>query len=537
MFRHLRLEKGGVMDICVIGAGPSGLCTIKELLDEKHTVTCFEKNEDIGGVFFYSHDKGGVYDSTILTVSNYFMAFSSYPPSMEEGRHQWTRIQYTEYLKSFTKRFELSRHIHFNTQVTRIDNHDNADKYWVTTSGPNGESKQVFDAIAICTGTHQIAKTPTFSGQEKFQGEIIHSESYKNAARFCDKNVVCIGVGESSADISHEISLAAKRSMLSMRRYPWVISRYIRGFVNDAFTARIFYSFPLEYKKNVGVRGFRKRLKNPEASQYASWDKMQLLRAKWNTEANNRFRQYATKNEIFLTDIAEGRLEVNVGGIDHLTEDSVVFKDGQVFPTDILMCCTGYQNRFSFLEHIIKIDDIRDMYKHMIHPKLGSRIAFMGWARPATGGIPACSEMQSRYFALLCSGKRELPPKEKLAQIIEHDRQAEEDLFCESPHVRTLVDWHEYMDYLGKQVGCAPHHFYLDPILFFKMWYGAQLSYHYRLRGPHAQPKIAKSIIKKLPVSFDRIDLLTLPFYSIYANTITKVKEIFRKPPSPMPNS
>jgi len=39
-----------VKNVCVVGAGPSGLTTIKQLLDEGHQVTCFEKQDDIGGI-------------------------------------------------------------------------------------------------------------------------------------------------------------------------------------------------------------------------------------------------------------------------------------------------------------------------------------------------------------------------------------------------------------------------------------------------------------------------------------------------------
>ena len=31
------------MKVCVIGTGPAGLTTIKQLRDEGHEVTCFEK--------------------------------------------------------------------------------------------------------------------------------------------------------------------------------------------------------------------------------------------------------------------------------------------------------------------------------------------------------------------------------------------------------------------------------------------------------------------------------------------------------------
>ena len=37
------------MKVCVIGAGPSGLTTIKQLLDEGHEVRCFERGDNIGG--------------------------------------------------------------------------------------------------------------------------------------------------------------------------------------------------------------------------------------------------------------------------------------------------------------------------------------------------------------------------------------------------------------------------------------------------------------------------------------------------------
>ncbi|MGC3836225.1 NAD(P)-binding protein [Moritella viscosa] len=41
-------------NICVIGAGCSGLVAIKELLDEGHQVTCFETLDKPGGNFYCS---------------------------------------------------------------------------------------------------------------------------------------------------------------------------------------------------------------------------------------------------------------------------------------------------------------------------------------------------------------------------------------------------------------------------------------------------------------------------------------------------
>ncbi|WP_443197803.1 NAD(P)-binding protein, partial [Pseudoalteromonas sp. GABNS16H] len=46
------------MKVCVIGAGPSGLTTIKQLLDENHDVTCFDANESVGGIWYRGGDDG-----------------------------------------------------------------------------------------------------------------------------------------------------------------------------------------------------------------------------------------------------------------------------------------------------------------------------------------------------------------------------------------------------------------------------------------------------------------------------------------------
>ena len=37
--------------VAVVGAGLSGITTIKQLMDEGHEVMCYEKSEGFGGVF------------------------------------------------------------------------------------------------------------------------------------------------------------------------------------------------------------------------------------------------------------------------------------------------------------------------------------------------------------------------------------------------------------------------------------------------------------------------------------------------------
>lgn len=70
--------------IAVIGAGPSGLTAVKQCLEYGHSVKCFEKTDDIGGLWRY-HDEDidglpSVAKNTIINTSKEISAFSDFPP-------------------------------------------------------------------------------------------------------------------------------------------------------------------------------------------------------------------------------------------------------------------------------------------------------------------------------------------------------------------------------------------------------------------------------------------------------------------------
>lgn len=46
--------------VCIIGAGASGLVSIKNCLDENLVPVCYEKTSDIGGLWNYRKDIGDV---------------------------------------------------------------------------------------------------------------------------------------------------------------------------------------------------------------------------------------------------------------------------------------------------------------------------------------------------------------------------------------------------------------------------------------------------------------------------------------------
>lgn len=136
---------------------------------------------------------------------------------------------------------------------------------------------------------------------------------------------------------------------------------------------------------------------------------------------------------------------------------------------------------------------------HTFHPDWPN-CAFIGWARPTSGGIPACAEMTARYFALLLNGKRSLPAD--VPQRIEADKAFYKEALSDSPEIHSLILWKRYMDSYADLIGVRVRlwKYLLNPGLFLRLLYGTMLPVQYRLEGPHASPDTAKQTIMNLPL-------------------------------------
>ena len=204
----------------VIGAGPSGLCAIKELTEKGHTVTCLEKSGQIGGVFA----RDASYDSLCLTISNLLMTFSDFP--RKDGVKYWSKQEYTDYLEDYTDYFGLRKNIEMNTQVVKAKLNKRTGKWTVQTKNTkNNKTKHFNSDVLICaTGSNHTPKMIDLPG---FNGGVSHSITYRGAEPFRGKRVLTIGVGESSSDIATEAAEVAESVTVYSRRFNLLAPRFL----------------------------------------------------------------------------------------------------------------------------------------------------------------------------------------------------------------------------------------------------------------------------------------------------------------------
>ncbi len=72
-------------------------------------------------------------------------------------------------------------------------------------------------AVVSATGSWRQPKLPFVPGQNEFQGTLLHSANYRQAAPFKDQRVLIVGGGNSAAQILAEVSLVAETLWVTRR--------------------------------------------------------------------------------------------------------------------------------------------------------------------------------------------------------------------------------------------------------------------------------------------------------------------------------
>lgn len=201
-------------------------------------------------------------------------------------------------------------------------------------------------------------------------------------------------------------------------------------------------------------------------------------------------------------------------GIKLIKEYSIVFDDDTEEHIDEIICCTGFQNNFAFLDRVHNDPILKQvgyeariphyLYKHAVHPLMGDSLIFIGFVRPSFGAVPPLAEMQARWFALLCSGKCRIPDSVIMQQRIASYVRYITRLFTpfRTKRITSLTDFLSFSDDLAREIGCRPRlgltMLFTDPYLWLRCMIGPISNAQYRLQGPHAHPQQARQILTKI---------------------------------------
>ncbi|NJN80431.1 MAG: NAD(P)/FAD-dependent oxidoreductase, partial [Anaerolineales bacterium] len=215
------------MKIAVIGAGSSGLVTLKYLLDAFPAidVVCFEKSHSIRGCW------GNQRPDFISTSTKYTTQFSCFRKwssdvSPEKNFEEFYRgSEFGDYLEEFADYFNLRKNIRLGIELKHLERKDNS--WLLHLIEHNKEKNLTFDAVFLCTGL--VNQKVPFSSSKIPRTD--NPEGIKN------KTVIVVGGGESAADVANYLAKPEHNNKvyLSLRSGIRVSPRYhpIRGVPSD----------------------------------------------------------------------------------------------------------------------------------------------------------------------------------------------------------------------------------------------------------------------------------------------------------------
>nr|XP_054930114.1 flavin-containing monooxygenase 5-like [Dermacentor andersoni] len=204
-------------EVCVVGAGSSGLTCARQMLDYGFDVVLYERSADIGGLWAYHDDdvegRASVMRTTVINTSKEMSAFSDYPMPKDFPNYMHS-TNMLGYFRSYADHFGVTKHVktrHDVVQVTPAADYEKTGRWDVLVRDleANTDRTDTYDAVAVCVGHHVYPNVPHFKGQEKFRGRIVHTHSLKNADTFRDRRVAVIGIGNSGLDAVVDASYVA----------------------------------------------------------------------------------------------------------------------------------------------------------------------------------------------------------------------------------------------------------------------------------------------------------------------------------------
>ncbi|KAB1260678.1 Dimethylaniline monooxygenase [N-oxide-forming] 2 [Camelus dromedarius] len=496
--------------VAVIGAGVSGLISLKCCVDEGLEPTCFEKTEDIGGLWRFKENvedgRASIYQSVITNTSKEMSCFSDFPMP-EDFPNFLHNSKLLEYFRIFAKNFDLLKYIQFQTTVLSVRKHPDfsSSGQWVVVTERNGkEQSAVFDAVMVCSGHHIVPNIPldSFPGIQKFKGQYFHSRQYKHPEGFERKRILVIGMGNSASDIAVELSKKAAQVFISTRHGSWILGRISED----------GYPWDMVYHTR-----FSSMLRNVLPRKVVKWMTEQQMNRWFNHENYGLIPQnkYLMKEPVLNDDLPSrilcGAVKVK-SRVKELTETSAIFEDGTVEENiDVIVFATGYTFSFPFLEdHLVKVENNKVLlYKYMFPPHLEkSTLVCIGLIQPL-GSIFPTVELQARWVTRIFKGKPTtqtnffflglctLPSERTMMADIIKRNEKRIDLFGESQSQILQTNYVDYLDELALEIGAKPDLLSLlfkDPKLAMKLYFGPCNSYQYRLVGP-GQWKEARSAI------------------------------------------
>ena len=341
------------VDVLVVGAGISGIGAAYHLTDQcpGKTFVVLESKGTFGGTWDTHRYPGTRSDSDLYTFGYRFKPWTGAPIA--------TAGEILKYLEEVVAEHDLARHIRYHHSITDARWSSEEQRWTVEVTRTDTGEQLVLTAgfLWMCQGyyRHSEGYTPSWEGMERFEGRIVHPQTWPEDLDYAGKRVVVIGSGATAATLIP--AMAPDCAHITMlQRSPTFF--FTGRNVNELADTLRELDIPDEWTHEI-VR--RKILKEQAVITEMSAEYPDLVREgllegirailgpefDLETHFNPRYRPWQQRIA-FVPDgdlfegIKSGKASVVTDEIECFTETGIQLRSGDHLDADIIITATGF---------------------------------------------------------------------------------------------------------------------------------------------------------------------------------------------------
>jgi cation diffusion facilitator CzcD-associated flavoprotein CzcO len=338
-------------DAVIVGAGFGGIgaaIQLKRMGYENFVI--LDREDDLGGTWHVNRYPGLAVDVPTTTYSYFF------EPNPNWSRLFSTGAEIKQYADDVADKYDVRRHIRFNTTVESAQWDEDAKKWRVTLAdGATLTTRYLITATGFLSQPH----TPDIPGITGFEGKVIHTTAWDDSYPLAGKRVAIIGTGATAVQLIPELAKTVADLTVYQRTPIWVVPKL--DFRFSERTKRLFARVPLaqrmiraitdavyEFFIYVGLhhRDLIFRRLNIGASDVAKLHRFLSIRDPELRRQLTPDYDFGCKRPTFSNSyyrvFTKPHVHLQSSGIERIEADGIVANDGTKTVIDALVLATGF---------------------------------------------------------------------------------------------------------------------------------------------------------------------------------------------------
>jgi putative flavoprotein involved in K+ transport len=338
--------------VVVIGGGQGGIALGARLRQLDVPALVLERNERAGDSWRKRYKNLCLHDPVWYDHLPYLPFPENWPVFAPKDK-------IADWLEMYTQLMEVPYWT--STDVTSASWDAEAEQWLVTVHRDGEELVLTPRHVVFATGMSGKPNVPSFPGMDDFAGDQHHSSRHPGPDAYAGKRAVVVGSNNSAHDICAALwehgadvtmiqrsstHIVKSDSLMDLGLGDLYSERAVAAGVTTDKADMIFASIPYRIMAQFQTPVYD-AIRERDQDFYERLEKAGF-RHDWGDDGSGLFMKYLRRGSGYYIDVgaaelvADGKIKLAHGQVDHLTRDAVVLEDGTELPADLVVYATGY---------------------------------------------------------------------------------------------------------------------------------------------------------------------------------------------------